>query len=346
MFVWISFVAFRSVCLRLKLNCIRLTRGTGPRAAAAPAGVGGAQRGGDPPSSFAYIINMLRKQPTHFRHVCFTINNPTPEDLELLHKMSTTYLVYGREKGENETPHLQGYLELPKQMRFKRVKASLPRAHLEPRYGSAKSASDYCKKGEQTKDEWEKDGIKGIHYGKNADVFEEGEISQQGKRTDIARFVDSIKQGLSTIDVIERHPVEFVKYTKAYDRIRMEYAREDREFEKPTVIVHYGKAGTGKTRTAYEEPDLYLVPQNNSQWFDGYHGQEAIMYDDYSGQTDVEYFLKLIDGYKFALPIKGGFTWKQWTTVYITSNFHPETWYPEGLSERLKRRITEIKNFE
>ena len=89
------------------------------------------------------------------------------------------YIVFGKEVGENGTPHLQGYIEFASKKTMKGLKKLNDRAHWEVKYDDSnpKEASDYCKKGEQPKDEWEKEGIDGENYGKNADVFEAGELS-------------------------------------------------------------------------------------------------------------------------------------------------------------------------
>lgn len=90
---------------------------------------------------------------------CVTLNNPTREETELWYLHGTNidhppcdfkYLIFGRETGESGTPHLQGYFELTKKLRRNQIQAivGFERAHLEVRRGSAKQASDYCKKQE------------------------------------------------------------------------------------------------------------------------------------------------------------------------------------------------------
>lgn len=78
---------------------------------------------------------------------CFTINNYTANDIKLIEEFQTNYdFIYGIEKGENGTPHLQGYIHLHEKQRFSNIKSWLPRAHLEARKGSIMQAVDYCKK--------------------------------------------------------------------------------------------------------------------------------------------------------------------------------------------------------
>lgn len=81
---------------------------------------------------------------------CFTINNFTPVEQQALVDSADNfdYLVFGRELGDNSTPHLQGYVCLKVKLRLANVKA-LPgfhRAHLEVSRGTPQEASSYCKK--------------------------------------------------------------------------------------------------------------------------------------------------------------------------------------------------------
>lgn len=85
---------------------------------------------------------------------CFTINNPTDVDRGRLNELSTsmervgvTYLVYGREVGDNGTPHLQGFVIFNLRKRLRAVRELLgPRGHYEPARATSDQAADYCKK--------------------------------------------------------------------------------------------------------------------------------------------------------------------------------------------------------
>jgi len=107
---------------------------------------------------------------------CFTLNNPTEDEaLKLLDAAaSTEYIVWGRETGEEGTPHLQGYVIFPAAIRLATVKNRLgsQRFHLEVTRGSAHQAAEYCKK--------------------DGDFTEIGELPpvQQGRRTDLQSYYD------------------------------------------------------------------------------------------------------------------------------------------------------------
>ena len=87
------------------------------------------------------------------RNWCFTINNFNEDDLESMDILaqaigsSVQYLVIGSETGEEGTPHLQGFIQFTKPIRFKQVKIKLGRrAHLEATEGTPWQNVMYCKK--------------------------------------------------------------------------------------------------------------------------------------------------------------------------------------------------------
>lgn len=110
----------------------------------------------------------------------FTLNNPTPPEVAALRdswEQHYTYLVYGRETGDNGTPHLQGYFRLIRRERLTtcKQKPAMQRAHLEPMRGTSGQAAAYCKK----------DG--------DFDEFGEPPREKQGKRNDWADLLEWIK---------------------------------------------------------------------------------------------------------------------------------------------------------
>ena len=84
------------------------------------------------------------------RHWCFTVNNWTTDDDDKLKSLgpNVSYLCYGYEEGDSGTPHLQGYIVFPKVKRMREAKGTIGinHVHLEPKRGTPKEASDYCKK--------------------------------------------------------------------------------------------------------------------------------------------------------------------------------------------------------
>lgn len=86
------------------------------------------------------------------KHWCFTLNNYTVEEENYLRDegANVEYLIFGKEIGDNGTPHLQGYVVFINRKRMTAVKKWLKRAHWEIKRGSPLEASNYCRKEDQT----------------------------------------------------------------------------------------------------------------------------------------------------------------------------------------------------
>lgn len=115
-----------------------------------------------------------------------------------------------------------------------------------------------------------------------------------------------------------------------------------------SVIVYWGRTGSGKTRSVTENSnELWVYPGNG--WFDGYDGQEQVLFDDFSGsEFKISYLLKLLDRYPMQVPIKGDFAHWVPQEIYITSNLDPDMWFPNAHSEHvaaLRRRFTNVVHF-
>lgn len=267
---------------------------------------------------------------------CFTLNNYTDEDIEKLNKFEYySYLIYGKEKGENETPHLQGYCELSQQLSFKSLKKLLGhKYHIEKRRGSQQQAIVYC----------QKDG----------DYYEFGTKKEQGKRNDLSHLKEMVKDKYPLIQIVDQcinfQQIRFVEKIFEFQPLSTEY-------KKKTVYWFHGPTGTGKTKTAYEiikssEEDFWRCTTTGSQWFNGYYGQPIALLDEVRAKNwTYSTLLEILDGYEIRLPIKGSFTiWKP-HTVIITSSKSPEDCYRgqlefgDGHIDQLLRRITEIREF-
>jgi len=80
------------------------------------------------------------------RSYSFTINNDTYDDLYVLLLLDFKYLIIGFEKGDNGTPHIQGYIQFYSARYFNSIKPAFPRAHLEISRGTSQQNIDYCMK--------------------------------------------------------------------------------------------------------------------------------------------------------------------------------------------------------
>ncbi|AXH74653.1 MAG: putative viral replication protein [Cressdnaviricota sp.] len=258
---------------------------------------------------------------------CIVVFNNYPKDFDYkVFEAKCSYYIIAKEVGPSGTPHLQCYLEFKNQTRIKSIqKMFKSKVHVEKRYekSTAVQASEYCKK--------------------DGNFVEYGTISRPGKRSDITKLRQAVKDQKNVYELYDEHDAMW-KYNRAAKDFKYHMDMKDNKFTPMKVYCFYGPAGSGKTRLAHEmDPNLFFVPQCSPLWMDGYTGQKTILFDDFYGTMDYSTCLKMIDGYRFSVPRKGGFEWKKWTTVIFTSNVHPSEWYLGKNFEALGRRFTEIK---
>lgn len=276
--------------------------------------------------------------PSGARNYCFTINNYNDTDESKLRKLlpdRAVYVVYGKERGESGTPHLQGYIQLSGKHTLRWCKSNIhATAHFEVARGTPEEASNYCKK--------------------DGDFVELGERrGGQGTRSDLRAVVNLLKEGASNKRIAEEHPNAIIRYGNGIGRLRMVLAPPTRE-APPEIQVYWGATGLGKTRKVHslvDREELWIHP--GDRWFDGYDAHAAVLFDDFDGGWfKLGYLLKLLDRYTFQVPIKGGYAWWGPKKIFITSNIDPRLWYQsasEAQNAALQRRLREfgeIHHFE
>jgi len=264
------------------------------------------------------------------RNVVFTWNNYPEDHVDMLSKMpDNSYLVYGYEVAKTGTPHLQGYIEFEKPVRFETLKKRFPKVYFAKRKGTATQAADYCKK-------------------EGHNVFEEGTISQQGKRTDIDCVRDQMQGDKPTLRevVLIATSVQSVRFAEIY----LKYHEVQRDF-KPSVTWLFGKAGTGKTLRAREDAkargfgDDIHVQSNKEQWWEGYDAHKVVILDDIR-KTFCSFvrMLNLLDRYPCRIECKGGSRQLIARHMYITAPCPPEEmWDTNEQVHQLLRRIDNIE---
>jgi len=248
------------------------------------------------------------------RSWCFTLNNYKDDDIKLFNDLVCNYIVYGKEKGENGTPHLQGTIMFTKPVRFSGVKKVHPSAHWE----KCRSFSDSCNYCMKEKDYVIRDNRK------------------PGCRTDIADFIDELKK-TDLMSAITAYPTTYVKFHNGFDKLAGLIRCKPRNF-KPFVTWLYGPSGVGKTKWVVDhEPDLYIC-NFDLKWWDGYNGQEAVLIDDFrEHQIPFTDLLKLLDRYPCKVQVKGGFRELCSKRMYITCPSSPRVEFVDQHKEDLKQ---------
>jgi len=283
---------------------------------------------------------------TQGKNWCFTLNNFTQDEeseFQVSHDV-VTYIVYGKEKGDQQTPHLQGYLEFSKNVRMPAIKKLFKcnRIHLEKRIGTADQAAAYCKK--------------------DGDVYERGTISKsrtvkiKEQKNKLLPFIPIIKEGgLQQLSNDANCNLSTLKHGQLW----LSLNEASRKFEDPLEVRWFwGETGTGKTYEAYQfamalgcEP---YIRSGGGKFFDGYEGQRVAIFDDFrEGDIPFNYLLRLCDKYPMRIEVKGGV--RQWKPefIFITSPQKPEEVFSKNSYygckdnvKQLERRLCEIREFK
>lgn len=144
----------------------------------------------------------------------FTINNPEPADVPTTSLSSQVLqcMVYQLERGENSTPHYQGYAVFQRPVSFSCVKSALGnRAHVEKRRGTAAQAIAYCTK-EETRVE------SPVYWPDEEAVRLHGESAPKpGQRVDLEKFAEACEEGTVVYeDRFGRFANIYCRYPKFY----------------------------------------------------------------------------------------------------------------------------------
>lgn len=266
---------------------------------------------------------------TRSRVYVFTWNNYSEEDEVYVQGLDCEYLVYGREKGEQGTPHLQGFIKFKNQRMFGGVRKLFKQNHVEV-CKAVKQAIAYCKK--------------------DGDVFEKGvepeksggdKVEERAKKNKRLRDEDLNK--LVEEGVLPMRDVNAIK--KARLILANEKPHYDSEVVRGVWIV--GAPGTGKTYSARKDYGGPVFIKSQNKWFDGYQGEKVIVLDDLDkGGECLGHYLKIwSDRWACTGEVKGGTVPLQHTLFIVTSNYYIEELFgDEKIVEAIRRRFKVVEH--
>lgn len=166
-----------------------------------------------------------------------------------------------------------------------------------------------------------------------------GERPQQGKRKDLDEFRDLARDGATKRQLVESHAAVIARYHRFYETIRSLYPPSRGELRTCLLV---GPTGVGKSHYAREmcgDEPYYIVPKSKNTWFDGYDGEQFVIFDDFKGHVALDKLLEMLDPWSVRMEVKGGFVWLSGKNLIFTSNFHPRDWYDYTTREEHRRAL-------
>ncbi|AGS36187.1 replication-associated protein [Circoviridae 4 LDMD-2013] len=263
----------------------------------------------------------------------------------LLDNVDCDYMVYQEETGAGGRKHLQGFVWWRTQRTFNSVKGKLPDGvHLEKQRGTNKEAADYCRKVGPG-------GWNGGHRGERGEQPADAGRPTGGSKHAVEALRKAQKHGVKR--VLDEDPECFLKHHTALEKAaRLEATARVPQERDLTVWWIHGDAGSGKSRfaTRYDNPDnTCIISDSAGGWLDGYAGQRTLVIDDFEGLMPYQQIKRMLDVYRYQAPVKGDHVAAEWTTVLITSNEHPSSYYQQDrwsndptTPSPLQRRITAV----
>lgn len=231
------------------------------------------------------------------------------------------YMVYQVEQGKTEKPHIQGFIHFQNPVALSTIKSRLASKSIHVEWViNDEAAAGYCAKEE------------GRLWGP-AEVGTKPDYAKK-KVNPTEELAAMVKNGLTNAQIAEEAPWAILRHSRGIAELRYAHLESRASsFRTVEVILLTGDAGTGKTAYAIAQSEKnggYFKPDLSKKdiWFNGYQGQKNLILDDFRGKsTSFDNLLRLLDGHKLELPIKGGHTYALWERVWITSNQTPEEWY-------------------
>lgn len=244
------------------------------------------------------------------------------------------YLIGQEEKGHGETAyeHYQVYLVLKEKKRLTWLKKHIhPTAHWEKKRGTVAEAVDYVTKEDTRVPD-------GLHIEIGERPSEQTEAATVQAAANKLREKDDIQIEAQTI--LDRlNKGEFIPWREIPVDIQMKtgflmaYNKATRDMvgpERPDlkIITIIGPPGCGKS---YAISKLFpgagrWIKGNNGHWFCNCKS-EVMVFEEFSGQIELQSMLKYLDPYPLALEVKGGTEPAMYRLVIITSNTPIDAWY-------------------
>ena len=244
-------------------------------------------------------------------------------------------------------------------IRFSTIKKLLPYGDIEKQRGSNKECYEYCLHIDEKSKEREKDQYDESCLKTNIIDLENWKLQEnkKGGRNDLVNIVDMIRNGANDMEIMNEYPSQYLLHSKSISALRQDILKDikGKEFRKLDVTYIYGSTGVGKTRYVMEKygyDNVYQVTNYGSGAFDGYMGQDVILFDEFRSSIPISQILTLLDGYPLQLPCRYNNKQALYTKVYIVSNiplskqYEQTQLYEAKTYDAFLRRINAVYDFD
>lgn len=331
------------------------------------------------------------------KNICWTLNNPTEKEINHLLAIKERagrtdpwfkLFVFQIECGENGTVHAQGYLQLWKGLRYTSSKFrnlmhpdGKKRFHFEVARGSPQHNLDYC-----TKDKTRCDEETLGKYFAGSDLDDDkvallvlggagpfiggvqptggggGGGAGQGSRTDLKSFVAAIKDGKTNAELLDSHPVAFLKFNKHAEAVRLARGGKaitldmvlNDEVPMPKVLIIQGPTGSGKSHHAmvtalskYSAEEIYHCEavKGGVQWHDSLVPEHKAMIIHEEVPYNYRTWLRITDKWGYPFPRRGvASLFHKFELIIVATTLEWRTWFKAGETAlgEFARRIAEV----
>jgi len=176
-----------------------------------------------------------------------------------------------------------------------------------------------------------------------------GDEPKQGFRGDLKETVDAIVDGkIDADEVAINDPTMYHQYGRTLRDVEAIALRRRFRTEQTSGVWIHSPTGVGKSHAAFEgfDPKTHYVKNLNEDWWDGYKGQEVVIFNEFRGQVRFGELLDLMDKWPKSVKWRGRepvpFLAKK---IIITSSKHPAELYcnSEDSLNQLYRRCEIMK---
>lgn len=273
----------------------------------------------------AYMSSEIKN--TQCRKWLIEINNPiehgyTREVIKnKLESLSTLkyYCISDEIGGQTSCPHVHIFVIYENPKLFSTMNKKFHGCHLDMPNGTNSQCRDYVfKEGKWYDSEKGVTNLRDTH-----EEYGDLPIDHLGTRNDLAQLIEMIKDGKSTMEIIDSNP-NYVKDIDLIDKYRVLYHMnqfKDTWRDVKTTYI-FGQTGTGKSKYVMEKygySNVYRVTDYEHP-FDSYAGEDVLLFEEFRSSLRITDMLTYLDGYPVTLKARYFNKSACFTKVYFATN--------------------------